>query len=375
MKVIHIITSLGDGGAENTLYKICKHDSVNEHIIISLKRADKYSLLLKKVGIKVYHLNMKFYSILNFFYLIKLLHFLKPDIVQTWLIHGDLIGGIASKLSGIKNIIWNVRYSNLKFEKANLINILLIRILVIFSFIIPRAIIVVSKSAKKNCENLGYCKNKLMLINNGYELSIFKNNLNKRITFRKKLNISNKIVVLGNVARYAKMKDHLTLLKALSLIQSHKINFLCVLIGSEINKNNLTLVKQIKKLNLSNNVKLLGKYDDISQVMNGIDIYIQSSKYGEGFPNVVAESMACGTPCVVTDVGDAAFIVGKTGWIVPPNNSVKLAKALEEAINQFGTKNWIKKSKMARLRVEKKFDISKMISFYNTIWLRVFKKK
>jgi len=371
LKVIHIITSLGDGGAENTLYKICKHDSVNEHIIISLKRADKYSLLLKKVGIKVYHLNMKFYSILNFFYLIKLLHFLKPDIVQTWLIHGDLIGGIASKLSGIKNIIWNVRYSNLKFEKANLINILLIRILVIFSFIIPRAIIVVSKSAKKNCENLGYCKNKLMLINNGYELSIFKNNLNKRITFRKKLNISNKIVVLGNVARYAKMKDHLTLLKALSLIQSHKINFLCVLIGSEINKNNLTLVKQIKKLNLSNNVKLLGKYDDISQVMNGIDIYIQSSKYGEGFPNVVAEAMACQTPCVVTNSGDASYIVGRVGWVVSPSIPEKLAKAIMNAISKKNNSIWNIRCVEARLRIQNFFSIDKMMINYKKLWSTV----
>ena len=76
--------------------------------------------------------------------------------------------------------------------------------------------------------------------------------------------------------------------------------------------------------------------------MNGLDIYIQSSSYGEGFPNVVAESMACGTPSIVTDVGDASFIVSKTGWVVPPNNPIKLAKAIEMALSEFSTKNWKK---------------------------------
>lgn len=371
MKIIHIITSLGDGGAENILRKICKYDLNNEHIIISLKEPDKYSSLIKKMGIKVYHLNIKFFSILKFFNLIELLKFLKPDIVQTWLIHGDLIGGIAAKLSGIKNIIWNVRYSNLKFEKVNLINILLIRILAVFSYIIPRAIIVVSKSAKKNCEKLGYCKKKLILIVNGYELSIFKNNLNKRITFRKKLNINNKIVVLGNVARYAKMKDHLTLLKALSIIQSHKINFLCVLIGSDIDKNNLTLVKQIKKLNLSNNVKLLGRYDDISQVMNGIDIYVQSSKYGEGFPNVVAEAMACQTPCIVTNSGDASYIVGRVGWVVSPSIPEKLAKVIMKAISEKNNSKWDIRCVKSRLRIKNFFSIDKMMINYKKLWSTV----
>ena len=104
------------------------------------------------------------------------------------------------------------------------------------------------------------------------------------------------------------------------------------------------------------------------------NIFVQSSSYGEGFPNVVAEAMACGTPCVVTNVGDAAFIVGKTGWTVPPNNSLKLAKAIEQSLSEFRTKNWNKRRHKARLNIKEKFEISKMISSYNKVWRGVNKR-
>ena len=115
------------------------------------------------------------------------------------------------------------------------------------------------------------------------------------------------------------------------------------------------------------------KNDDIAQVMNGIDIYVQSSSYGEGFPNVVAEAMACGTPCVVTDVGDAGFIVGKNGWVVSPNNSAKLAKGIEKALHETNTVKWTKRCNKARLRIKKNFDINTMIKCYDNLWSKVLK--
>ena len=118
---------------------------------------------------------------------------------------------------------------------------------------------------------------------------------------------------------------------------------------------------------------LLGQNQNISQVMNGIDVYVQSSSGGEGFPNVVAESMACGTPCVVTDVGDAAFIVDNTGWVVPPKNPIKLAQAIKYSLDILGTKNWKIKQHNARLRVKKKFNLKKILNSYNNLWIKVYK--
>ena len=137
--------------------------------------------------------------------------------------------------------------------------------------------------------------------------------------------------------------------------------------------NGKSFNKDIKELNLSNHVKLLGQNDDITKVMNGLDVYIQSSSYGEGFPNVVAEAMSCGTPCVVTDVGDAKFIVGKNGWIVPPNNSIKLAKAIEKALSEIGTSHWSRRCNKARLRIKDNFNIINMIKSYSNLWNNVNK--
>ena len=159
MRIVHIITGLQDGGAENILYKICKHDHLNNHTVISIISGGKYFLLLKKMGIKVYCLNMKFYSVTTFFYLIRLLRTLKPDIVQTWLVLGDLLGSIAARLAGIKNVVWTILYSKLDISIEKVRTILFIKLLAKLSHIIPKLIIVISKSALKNCQYLGYNRN------------------------------------------------------------------------------------------------------------------------------------------------------------------------------------------------------------------------
>lgn len=366
MKIVHIITGLGDGGAEHTLFKICKYDHKNTHIIISLKNKGKYYAMLRKLGIKIYCLNLNFFSLVKFFYLIKILKSLKPDIVQTWLVHADFLGGIASKLAKIDNIIWNVRYSKINFGKAKLTTVLIVKILVILSYKVPKKIIFVSKRAKKIYEALGYDKKKFKFIPNGYNLLIYKNDKKKKIFFKKTIKLSKQIPILGKVARYDLVKDHSNLLNSLSLLRLKNINFLCVLVGSNIRKNT-KLSDQIRKLNLIKYVKLYEPVKDVSNVMNGLDIHVLSSS-AEGFPNVVAEAMAFKTPCVVTDVGDASYIVGKTGWVVPPKDHVKLAVAIEKAIHQFKGKRWKSICNNARLRIKKKFSISKMIKSYNKVW-------
>lgn len=371
MKIVHIITGLRDGGAENLLYKICQNDNLNNHIVISITSDGKYFLLLKKIGIKVYSMNMKFYSWLNFFYLVLLLRKLKPDIVQTWLVHGDFIGGLASRLAGINNVIWTILYSRLDTSIEKISNILLIKLLSKLSYIIPKSIIVISRSSKKNCIKLGYNKKKINLISTGFDLSIYKISKNQRLNFRQKFKIKKNIALIGIVARYHPVKDHNNLFNALTHITQNNKKFCCVLVGPGTHKKNKTLFNRIKELRLDSNVKLLGPLNNISEVMNALDINILCSK-SEGFPNVVAEAMACGTPCIVTNVGDSSLIVGKTGWVIPPNNSAILSRTIKIVLDEINKKSWKKKCILVRERIKKKFEINKMIYSYNLIWTKTY---
>jgi glycosyltransferase involved in cell wall biosynthesis len=169
------------------------------------------------------------------------------------------------------------------------------------------------------------------------------------------------------VSRYDPQKDHANLLKALSILRQKNIEFRCALVGKHIDDSNKELTFLIKKLELDSNILLLGSRSDIPTVMNGLDLHVLASS-SEGFPNVVAEAMACGTPCVVTDVGDASFIVGDTGWVVPPRDSQRLADTIELAIKESNRSGWVTRSIAARQRIEKNFSIDNMIRNYNAIW-------
>lgn len=275
-----------------------------------------------------------------------------------------------SKIINQKNIIWNIRYSKLEIGKSKLTTIMLIKFLAKLSKFIPKSVVVVSNRSKKMCVDLGYPAKKLHHIPNGYDFNILKIEPQYANFFRKNLKLKRNIPILGIIARNDQKKDHKNFIKALSILKLKKIKFHSVFVGSNINKD-IKIKNMISKYGLNTNVSLYGRLNDINKVMNGIDINVQSSSYGEGFPNTVAESMACGTPSVVTNVGDAAIIVGSKGWVVPPNESLKLANAIHKAIIEFNSPNWGKRKIESRELVKKKFGIELMINSYNNLWNKI----
>jgi glycosyltransferase involved in cell wall biosynthesis len=376
MKIFHIIVGLNNGGAEVSLFKICKYDKINEHTVVSFMNLGKYGKELIKIGVKVYCLNIQKnnYSILKFFYLVNFIRLQKPDLVQTWMYHADLFGSLASRIAGVKNIFWNIRNSNLDYVKAKKRTIWIAKLLSSFSYWLPKKIIVCANRARKIHEDLGYCKKKMYFIPNGYDLSILKPTISKDINIRKKFKLKKNIILLGTIARFDPQKDHINLLRALFLLKSKHLDFYCVFVGPGMNNNNKILRKEIQKLNLNNFIGLMGPSSKIPEIMTELDIHILPSEFGEAWPNVVAEAMACKTPCIVTNVGDSANIVGKTGIVVPPKNPKLLSDAIFFLLREFGTKSWSSRCKQARLRVKKNFGISKMILSYSKIWNQTLNK-
>ena len=236
------------------------------------------------------------------------------------------------------------------------------------SKVIPKKIISCAQGAIKAHTDLGYDREKIVVIGNGYDLSTFNINSNSRSAIREELNIG-KHPVLGMVGRYDPQKNHEGLLEALSLIKKQGYNFDLVLVGRDLNEKNKELLHKIKKLDLYDQVHLLDQRSDIPNIMNALDIHILSSSYGEGFPNVIAEAMACGTPCIATDIGDSAVIIGDSGWIVSENNSEELANAIIKGFQEKeNEQKWAIKIKSARKRILDNFDIEIMVEKYNNVW-------
>lgn len=370
MTIAHIITSLNNGGAEGVLYRLCLHDKNNEHIVISMMNTGKYGPLLQEHGIKVYCLNMQQgrLSLKGIIKLYKLLRAIKPNVVQTWMYHADLIGGIVARIAGIKKIFWNIRHSYLQKGSSKNSTIFIAHVCARLSCIIPTKIICCAHKAKEVHEALGYKAAKLVVIPNGYDFSEYYPDEIKRRTFRSELNISEDTILLGMVGRYDPLKDHHNLLQAIAILSKTYQNFKLCLIGKELNINNNILMNIIYDFDLTNSVLLLDQRKDIPYVMNGLDIHILSSS-SEAFPNVIAEAMACGIPCISTNVGDANIIIRDSGWLVPPKQPQALAQAIEIAITEMTSDElWQKRKHLVHTQVSNQFSIQKMISSYQDIW-------
>lgn len=371
MKVLHIITGLTNGGAEGVLYRLVTNDKSNEHIVVSLMDEGKYGPLLVDKGINVHCLNMSQGkpSIKSVAKLFKLIKTIKPDVVQTWMYHADLIGGVVAKSLGVKKIFWNIRHSSFDSRHTKPSTIKIAKICAKLSNIIPSKIISCSNNAVDIHTNLGYSSRKIVTISNGYDLAYFKEDKNSISKLQKSLNLRG-FPILGMVGRFNPQKNHKGLLQALSLIKEKGYKFDCLFVGTDLNSENTEILNLIKRYNLEEDIYLLGQRTDIPDIMHLLDIHILSSSYGEGFPNVLAEALACGTPCIATDVGDSKLIVDKYGLIVEPNNINSLAEAIMKLLDTYSKEPKIWESMKAESIgfVKQNFSLNKMISKYINVW-------
>ena len=372
-KILHIIPNLNNGGAERNLYLLAINDHLNEHVIISLSGKGKYGDSLLKHQIKVYFLNKDKISLFSFkissffFNLVSLIKSIKPDIIQTWMYNMDIFGGIAGRLAGVNNIIWSVRRSS--YEPSIMSKSLLkrIKVLAFLSYFIPTKIVLNSRSGLINHGLLGYYKKKMLFISNGFDplsldFGIKKNTLKKLLKKNKK-----KFFILGHVANFKPEKDHYTLLKSLEYLSKKNYQFKCILVGRDVDKKNLQLKLLIKRMNLKNNVILLGEKNDISNIYKSIDLFILSS-ITEGCSNSLIEAMAHGVPCVSTNVGESKYIIGKFGSTVPINKPALLANSIEKNLKRMSNPNQRFNSRDIKERINNKYSISKNIKKYQKLY-------
>ena len=375
MKLLFIITGLSTGGAEMMLYKLL--DRINREqfdpFVISLtyEGESQISQRISDLDIPIYLLNInsKQEILQAIWRLINLVRKIQPDIIQGWMYHANLAAQFASLLT-FQSVptVWNIRHSvySLKYEKSTTATI--IKLLAKMSSF-PKNIIYVSHISAKQHEKLGYQDSKSVVIPNGFDTEVFTPSINARNGLRRELGLTENAIVIGLIARYHPMKDHDNFLSAATLLLKKFPDIHFVLVGTGVQKENSGIVSLLSDFKLTHDphFHFLGERQDISKITAGFDIASLVSAWGEGFPNVVGEAMSCGVPCVVTDVGDSAWIVGETGKVVPPKDPEKLAQVWQEMIelgqekrNQLGT--------LARQRIIENFSLDAIVEQYEELY-------
>ena len=379
MKILHIITGLGNGGAESVLYRLCSNDITNKHIVISLTTSGKYGFMLNDKNIDVFYLNLNFSPtiIYKFIKLYKLILFIRPDVVQTWMYHSDLIGGVLAKLAGVKKIFWNIRHTSLDKKHTKNTTRIVAKCCAYLSAYVPDAVIYCAESSMYQHKLFGYNENTSTIIPNGYDLSIFQpkktphsfSSLSSSSdSYDRAESADSSIFTIGCVARYTPEKNHINLFKALQILYNKEIKYKCLLVGPNMIPSNGFLLKNLSDYNLNDSVYLLGESDNVCDFYNSIDLHVLPS-LTEGFPNVIAEAMACGIPCVSTDVGDASLIINGNGWIVPSDDPISLSTSILEAYKLLqDNAKWSGLKKSCRNNVIENFSLDKMLSSYKEIW-------
>lgn len=357
LKVLHVITGLGTGGAETMLCSLVDRtrEQIDQHVV-SLIEGGSSAERLKGRDISVSHLGMTkgMPDPRAIWRLRKLIRDYKPHIIQSWMYHADLIAALCIGLmwppSSKPRLAWGIRCSDMDLSRYGWGLKLVVKTNARLSAM-PDTIIVNSHAGKKAHIGLGYNAEKMQVVPNGIDTVKFAPNLKARQAMRAQLGISEETPVLIHVARVDPMKDHTTLLAA-----TQNFPGVLILVGAGT-----------ERLGNSTSIRGLGRRDDIPDLMAAADILVSSSAFGEGFPNVVAEAMSCEVPAIVTDVGDSASIIKDTGIVVPPNSPQELSAALRYVIIE-GKIGWRQRGRAARLRIESEFSLNRAAQSFVHMW-------
>lgn len=371
-KVMHIITSLDPHGAQNMLLKLLSNMDPDawRSEVVSLTNEGRVGGELRARGIPVYGLKMGrgLSAFSGLWGLARVIRRSRPDIVQTWMYHADLVGGLTARAIHVPHILWNVRHSSLGQNGQRLTTKIIARLCGVLSRLIPEKIVCNSKAGiAYHCEVLGYSESLFRFIPNGFRVDQRTDSGEARLRLRQELNIPQDMKIVGMAARYHPQKDHGTFVRAVSSMRRKRRDIRFVLCGDGVDDRNAELVEFLREHGVSDIVYLLGNREDVSDVISGFDVAVLSAAYGEGFPNVVGEAMLLGTPCVVTDVGDSAWIVGDCGRTVKPNAPHMLADACIELLElPASTRDELVKS--ARERVMNSFSIEHVTKQYESLY-------
>ena len=337
--------------------------------VISLTLLGEVGPRIQALGIPVEALGMLpgwLPNPITFARLVQRLKALKPDIVHTWMYHADLVGGLAARLAGVPAIAWNIRHSNLSRDQTKWSTRAVAHLCAKASRWIPDRIVCNSKTARDIHIGIGYDPKHFIILPNGFDLSRFYPDPLSRHAVRTELGIPAHAPLIGLIARFDPQKNHQGFFEAAGQLHQQQPEVHFLLAGMGIDQKNPAIRAWLQCNGIAAVTHLLGLRQDIPRLTAALDI-ASSSSYGEAFPNVIGEAMACGVPCVVTDVGDSAYIVGDTGRVVAPGDMTGLAVAWAQLLAMPESERRAL-GQRARARVAEHFEIGAVVKRYEAFY-------
>jgi glycosyltransferase involved in cell wall biosynthesis len=336
MICVHVISNLNIGGAELMLKRLVTDPLFRaqgfEHRIVSLSDEGVLGASLKAHGVTVDVLNAGHVALmpLAFFRLWRLICHTKPDVVQTWMVHSDLLGGLAARLAGVRSVVWGVRTTDYSVESRSTrwVRWVCARL----SSVVPARIVCAAQASLLNSQAAGYAADKLMVIPNGFDVAHLSESLGAGQAIRQRLGLAPGTCVVGCLGRYNQAKDHANFVAAAGVLAHRLPQARFLMVGRGLEASNPELMQHIEATGFPDRFVLLGERADPATCLDTMDVFVLSS-CTEGFPNVLGEAMAMGLPCVSTDVGDAALLMGSRRWLVPARDSIALADRLTELLS------------------------------------------
>jgi glycosyltransferase involved in cell wall biosynthesis len=376
MKPIRICSIIngtgGEGGAERMLQRVIRHGNTGEfeHLVLSIKNFQQVAAELAEEGINVQSLNVQadYYKLPKaVLQLASRIRRFQPDVIQSWMYMADFFGGIASHLAAPSTpMIWTIRHSTLDPAIDSRALRWCAKGCARMSRRVPSKIVLNSHAAVPIHTAAGYDESKMQVIPNGFDVSRFSPNSQLRRETRARLGISQEAPVIGRVARFHTNKDHITFLKAAQLVLAQRPYVRFLICGEPQTISSEQVQQDINSFGLADAVQIVELQSDIVPLNCSFDIATCSS-ITEAFPNVIGEAMSCGVPCVSTDVGDAAQIIGDTGQVVPAQDPQRFANSLLELLNlpdderrQLGA--------TARQRVVDNFELTHATGMFLDLW-------
>jgi glycosyltransferase involved in cell wall biosynthesis len=343
-QIVELAKGLADAGHDVTLIS-CFEGGVFSKDVVQFKRIRYVSL--KKKGR---------WDLPGFlFRFLVQIRSLRPDVLYGFLSLANLLSVLAKLFIPGVRVVWGVRASNLDFEKY----VPMIRATFSLECFFSRfsdVVIANSDAGRDYCREVYSFSGEIKVVRNGIDTEFFKPDPEKRIKQRSEWQVNDAVILAGIVGRIDPMKGYPVFIKAAAIVAKKHPDLCFVCVGDGPEDYVLELKELAAEFGISDRVIWSGFKRDMSKVYNALDIFTSASIFGEGFSNVICEAMATGIPCVVTDVGDSALIVGDTGIVVLPDDPVSLASGWEEFLSKKKNIN----SQKIRKKIVDEFDLKKL---------------